>query len=390
MRLAIVTTHPIQYYAPVFKLLSDRKNINIKVFYTWGDTAKEKFDPGFGKTVAWDIPLLDGYPYEWVKNVSTDPGSHHFGGIVNPELINQLKAWKADAILIFGWAYHSHLKVIRYFKKKIPVYFRGDSTLLDKQRGFKNLFKAIFLKWVYRHIDHAFYVGTNNKAYFKKYGLKDSQLSFAPHAIDNERFAGDKKVEALKIRQNLGIDADATVILFAGKFEPKKAPQLLLDAFLSLNMPGVHLLFSGNGVLENSLKTKAGSNKHVHFPGFQNQSVMPAVYQACDIFCLPSQGPGETWGLAVNEAMACSKAMLVSNKVGCAIDLVIPGLTGDIFRAGDLSDIKVKLEWLIKDKIGLKKLGINAKNRIADWSFNNQVESMVESMVKSMGESNGN
>lgn len=377
MRLAIITTHPIQYYAPVFKLMNERQGVEIKVFYTWGEKAQEKFDPGFGKTISWDLPLMDGYPYEWMKNISTDPGSHHFKGIVNPELNDQIKAWQADAILIYGWAYDSHLKAIRHFKNKLPVYFRGDSTLLDAQKGFNVLLRFAFLRWVYHHIDHAFYVGSNNKAYFMKHGLKERQLSFAPHAIDNERFAADSAIEAGKLRQNLRINAGDTLILFAGKLEEKKSPQLLLDAFLTLNMPNTHLLFVGNGILEVSLKTNAGKNNNVHFMGFRNQSLMPAVYQSCDLFCLPSKGPGETWGLAVNEAMAAGKPVLVSDKCGCAIDLVIPGSTGEIFEAGNLADITTKLSGLVNDKSTLKILGNNAKDKIASWSFNNQADAIL-------------
>ena len=61
-KIAIVTSHPIQYYAPLFRLLA--KKVELKVFYTWGKEALVKFDPGFGKKVEWDIPLLDGYEYQ--------------------------------------------------------------------------------------------------------------------------------------------------------------------------------------------------------------------------------------------------------------------------------------------------------------------------------------
>ena len=85
-KLAIITTHPIQYYAPVFKLLRQRQKLDIKVFYTWGKNAEIKYDPGFKKNIEWDIPLLDGYPYEWVKNISQNPGTHNFKGIkLTPE-----------------------------------------------------------------------------------------------------------------------------------------------------------------------------------------------------------------------------------------------------------------------------------------------------------------
>ena len=145
-KLAIITTHPIQYYAPVFKLLHQRQQVSVKVFYTWGEQVNTKYDPGFNKVIAWDIPLLEGYPFDWVKNTAGDPGSHHFKGIINPDLIGQLKAWHPDALLVYGWGYQSHLKVMRHFKNKLPVLFRGDSTLLDDVTGAKALLKTGFLE----------------------------------------------------------------------------------------------------------------------------------------------------------------------------------------------------------------------------------------------------
>jgi glycosyltransferase involved in cell wall biosynthesis len=167
------------------------------------------------------------------------------------------------------------------------------------------------------------------------------------------------------------------LILFAGKLEEKKSPQLLLDAFLTLNMPNTHLLFVGNGNLEVSLKTNADKESNVHFIDFYNQSFMPVVYQACDLFCLPSKGPGESWGLAVNEAMAAGKPVLVSDKCGCAVDLVVPGFTGEIFEAGNFANMTTKLHLLIRDKAALNVLGNNAKDKIAMWNFNNQVAAIL-------------
>lgn len=388
-RLAIVITHPIQYYAPVFKLMHERGNINIKVFYTWGINAANKHDPGFGKHVEWDIPLLEGYPYEWVENTSDQPGSHHFKGIINPGLIGQINSWQPEAVLVFGWAYHSHLKAIRHFSNKIPVYFRGDSTLLDEQPGFRSLLKTIFLKWMYRHIDHAFYVGTNNKAYFKKYGLKDHQLSFAPHAVDNNRFSINRSAGVTALKQNLGISNNELVILFAGKLENKKAPDLLLNSFLELDIPGVHLVFAGSGKLEEQLKRQAEGHANIHFIGFQNQSAMPVVYQLCNIFCLPSQGPGETWGLAINEAMACGKAIIASNKCGCAVDLVNE-LNGVIFDSGSGIELKQSLQKLTASKNTLTQAGRNSGLFIKNWSFLRIVEHIENEILKPHMPANSN
>ena len=380
-RLAIITTHPIQYYAPIFKLLSERRQIDIMVFYTWGEAAINKHDPGFNKTVVWDVPLLAGYPYQWAENTAKDPGSHHFKGIINPGLIRQINLWQPDAILAFGWGYSSHLKAIRYFKNKIPVFFRGDSNLLDEQKKINAVLKHLFLMWVYRHVDLAFYAGKNNKAYFKKYGLKDSQLSFAPHAIDNERFAVERTNDALHLRSKFEIGNDDFLILFAGKMEEKKDPMLLLEAFLNINWPGAHLVFAGNGLLENKLKAAAKNKGNVHFIDFQNQSQMPALLQACDIFCLPSKGPNETWGLAVNEAMACGKAVIVSDKVGCAADLVKNDENGYIFSACNVEDLKAKLLLLVADKGKVKAFGEASRRIIKDWNFTKIVQAIENKLL---------
>jgi glycosyltransferase involved in cell wall biosynthesis len=373
MKLAVVTTHPIQYYAPVFKLLAERRLIDVKVFYTLGRPGGQ-YDLGFAKKVNWDIPLLEGYNYEWIDNISAAPGSHHSKGIINPTLIQQISLYKPNAVLFIGWNYHSHLKAMRYFKNKVPVYFRGDSTLLDYNNPMKEIVKKIYLKWVYRNITVAFYVGINNKAYFKNYGFKNSQLTFAPHAIDNERFSVTRSSEASLLRQKFGIKKDDVLILFAGKFENKKAPLFLLNTFLSLNKSNVHLLFTGNGILQTQLK--AERNKNVHFMDFQNQSFMPVVYQACDLFCLPSCGPGETWGLAVNEAMACNKAVLVSDKVGCAPDLVQNNYNGAIFKSGNKQSLLEKITELTKSKALLEEYGKRSGDIIQHWNFTKIAEAI--------------
>jgi len=286
-------------------------------------------------------------------------------------LINSLKSWQPDALLVIGWSYQSHLKVIRYFKGKVPVMFRGDSTLLDEKKGLKSIIKSVFLTWLYHHVDHAFYVGVNSKAYFKRYGLKNDQLSFAPHAIDNERFALKRDKETLHLREALSLNEKDILILFAGKLEAKKAPLHLLEAFLSINKPNIHLLFVGNGPLESELRYMSKGNGNIHFMEFQNQSQMPAIYQACDLFCLPSVGPGETWGLAVNEAMACGKAIIASDKVGCSVDLVHNELNGTVFNAGNINDLTNKLMELTRDIDLLKTYGAESQTIIKDWNFTN-------------------
>jgi len=327
-RIAILSSHPIQYNAPLFALISKEQKIELMVFYTWGEQSMgAKFDPDFGKTIEWDIPLLDGYAYTFVQNISKDPGSHHFKGIINPTLNQEIERWGADVVWVWGWSFDSHLKAMRYFKGKIPVWFRGDSTLLDEPKGFslKKIVRRFFLKWVYRHIDKAFYVGTHNKAYYRKHGLKEEQLVYAPHSIDNNRFSdetGEKTKRALAWRKELGFSESDTIILFAGKFEKKKNPNFVLEISRE-NLPStLKFLMVGNGKLEAELKFQTRNDPRFVFLEFQNQRQMPILYRMADIFILPSLGPGETWGLSINEALASGTKVMASELCGGAIDLI--------------------------------------------------------------------
>ncbi|WP_443938103.1 glycosyltransferase family 4 protein [Pedobacter sp. MW01-1-1] len=380
-KIAILASHPIQYYAPVFRLLAQEPSIYLKVFYSLGEQT-QILDSGFGKKIEWDIPLLEGYAYQFLENTSPEKGSHHFKGIDNPRVLTEIENFNPHVLLVYGWSYKSHLKTIRYFKNKIPLWFRGDSTLYDNHSLWKTMLKRISLRWVYKNIDTAFYVGSANKKYFKFYGLKEHQLVFAPHAIDNQRFSSKQNEESAALRRSLGLQDEDILVLFCGKLEAKKDPMGLLKAFLNVDNIKTHLLFVGNGPLENELKTLAAAKKtnRIHFIDFVNQSKIPAVYQSCDLFCLPSVGPSETWGLAVNEAMAASKPILVSEKVGCAVDLVKNGENGYIFNPKNEIDLFNKLVMLCNSKTMLQEMGAISFQKIQNWTFEKQIDAFKRAL----------
>jgi glycosyltransferase involved in cell wall biosynthesis len=333
-KIALISSHPIQYNAPLFAVLAKEPQIDLMVFYTWGETALgPKFDPDFGKEIEWDIPLLDGYKYRFLKNTSKKPGSHHFKGIINPTVIQEIESWGPDVVWVWGWAFHSHLKVMRHFKGKVPVWFRGDSTLLDEPKGFslRKTIRRVFLTWVYKHIDKAFYVGTHNKAYFKAQGLKENQLVHAPHAIDQARFAdstGQYAEAAKQWRVDLGIEEKQRVLLFVGKFEARKNPLFFKTLIAALAYSNTAGIMVGNGPLEAELKKEA--SKNLWFLPFQNQSKLPIVYRMAHAVLLNSVS--ETWGLVMNEALACGIPVFASNRCGGAIDLLQSKNAGFVFE----------------------------------------------------------
>jgi glycosyltransferase involved in cell wall biosynthesis len=384
-KLAIITTHPIQYNAPLFKLLQQRGNVLVKVFYTWGKKVmEEKHDPGFGKSIQWDIPLLDGYDYEFVENIAKDPGSHHYNGINNPGLIQSIKDWGADGVLIYGWAFKSHLKVMRYFKGKIPVLFRGDSVSLISLPPIKKIARKFLLRWVYKHINYALYVGSNNKKYFEEFGLGESQLIFAPHAVDNERFNLGVKNETGQIykwKHALGINPGEIAFLYAGKLDENKNVRIAAEVFSELENIHAHFIIAGNGATEQQLKDDFSLNEKIHFLPFQNQSKMPVLYGLSDVFLLPSLS--ETWGLSINEAMACGKAILASSACGAATDLVKDGQNGFVFLSNDKDDLELKMKLMTENTNTLAEMGAESAKIIKEWTFGKNCDA-IEKIIKDL------
>jgi glycosyltransferase involved in cell wall biosynthesis len=176
------------------------------------------------------------------------------------------------------------------------------------------------------------------------------------------------------------------VVLFAGKLEPKKAPDLLLEAFLQRVAANTHqrehLIFVGSGPLEDSLRARAAGHSQVHFLGFANQSRMPAVYRLGDVFALPSRGPGETWGLAINEAMACERPVVVTDRVGCAPDLVQAGRSGLVVPAGNVAALATALTQLLDDTQLRVDMGEAALATIKAWSLAEQAVRIEDAIEK--------
>jgi glycosyltransferase involved in cell wall biosynthesis len=351
-RLAVVLSHPTQYYSPWFRFVQAQGEVELRVFHLWDFGVTRKTDRQFGTALCWDVDLLSGYESEFVPNVATDPGTHHFRGLDNPDLTRRLAAWWPDAILLFGYTWRSHLRVVRWARfRGIPLLFRGDSHFIG--RGPPAWPKRLLLRLLYRQFSAFLTVGAANRDYFRALDVPESRLFFAPHAVDDSLFEParadhQRAVEAL--RAELGLSTERTVILFAGKFLPAKQPVELLRAFIELRDPAATLLFVGDGPLREELRAldESHPDADVKFLPFANQSEMPARYLLADVFVLPSRGLYETWGLAVNEAMHMGVPALVSERVGCQRDLVTEGETGWVFRHDSTDELRAKLHVALK------------------------------------------
>jgi glycosyltransferase involved in cell wall biosynthesis len=373
-RLAIIVSHPTQYYSPWFRWLSAHRDFEVRVFYLWDFGVKATVDPQFQTTVRWDVDLLSGYDHEFVPNRSSRPGAEHFWGFNNPEIGARLDAWKPESLLLFGYAWATHLRVIAWARRRrVPLIFRGDSHFIGREQP--SWLRRTALSWLYGRFSALTYVGAANRDYFRVLGVPDARLFFAPHAVNHELF--DPSVPAHReaaqaLRNQLGLAPATRVVLFAGKFTALKQPRELLEAFLALRPERTALVFVGDGEEKSalvSLATKAPPGT-VHFLPFANQSEMPARYLLADVFALPSRGFYETWGLAVNEAMHMGTPALVTDRVGCQRDLVEDGKTGWVARASEPAELRAKLADALAavsvDREGFRR---RAQERVAGYSY---------------------
>lgn len=381
-KLAIITTHPIQYNSPLFSLISKRGIIYVKVFYTRGKSNNNFYDARFDMQIRWDIPLLDGYDFEFAKNISCISDSNQFFGIITPGLINKLRSENFDAILIYRWSIWSHLCILQSFGSKVKLFFRGDSIWKKNYSPFTDYLKSKIFKFIYRRINKAFFVGKLNQEYYLKSNITNEKLIYAPHAIDNSRFIQNThefEQKASEERDRLGIPQSAIVFLYAGKYYGAKNLELLISAFKNLPCSNYRLLLYGGGRDEKRLKKISQQDNRIIFQSFKNQSDMPWVYRVGDVFVLPSIN--ETWGLSVNEAMACRRPAIVSDACGCAPDLIVDYITGFVFHSGDELDLISKLSSF-KTRENALSIGNGAFNHIQQFSLE-RIAELIEKEVMS-------
>jgi len=389
-RLAVVLSHPTQYYSPWFRQLAGK--LELRVFYLWDFGVRESRDRNFGESFQWDVPLLEGYDHQFLENRSKDPGTHHFRGLDNPSAVSCIEDWAPDAILLFGYNYRTQLGLLLSRRLgSIPILFRGDSHELAPAVGWKSKLGRGVRRFLFRRMAAFLAVGKANADYFRACRVDEARIARVPHCVDNDRFQGTRDRatdEATLWKQELGIPEKVPVILFAGKFEPKKRPLDLLEAFIRLredqdDRSSPVLLFVGSGVLEEELRKRVGDRlgDSVFFAGFQNQSQMPKVYRTGNVLVLPSWE--ETWGLAINEAFNMGVPAIVSSHVGCGPDLVANEVTGWVFEAGNVEALSQTLrEATAKGVEGLAEMGLDARERIDGYSYQVASDAVLEVMKR--------
>ena len=378
-KIGILVTHPIQYYISLYRLIEKEKDIDLTVYYCYEQTAKGQSKAGFGCEFEWDIPLLEGYKYKFLKNISKYPSSDNFFGCNTPEIKEIIGFEKFDAFIIQGWYVLSYIQAFYACKKaNIPVLIRGDSHLNTSRSSIKKLIKYPIYRFFIPKYDAYLYVGENSKDYYLHYGADERKMFFTPHAVDNDYFTENSNITIGDInekKKKLHIPSDAKVFLFVGKLVDIKRPLDFLKAIKTASEENENVfgIIVGNGeLMEECISFIKNNDLPVLMMGFVNQSKLPVVYSISDVIVMTSES--ETWGLVVNEAMSSGLTAIVNENVGCSKDLIIKDKTGQIYRMGNTTELSGLMLKITGNNDLLNNMKVNAKKHIKKYSNSQSIK----------------
>jgi glycosyltransferase involved in cell wall biosynthesis len=382
--LAILVTHPIQYQVPLFRALANNGELDVTVYFCHRPTPEQQ-GAGFGVSFEWDINLTNGYRHAWLTNVSRKPSLVTFAGCDTPEIAAIIEQKSFDAFMVQGWHCKSYWQAMRAcWRTGTPLLVRGDSQLPADKSALKRLLKKSLYPLFMARFAVCLPYGERSDEYFRYYGARRTEVS--PHFVDNRWFAdrADPERTSRNVhRSGWGIGDEDFVFLFVGKFEEKKRPLDPIRAMAHLPRPlkgNSRLVMVGDGPMRQKCESLSRElDVKAVFTGFLNQTEMPRAYTAADCLVLPSDAR-ETWGLVVNEAMACGLPALVSRAAGCAPDLIIDDETGYSFPCGNVEEFSRLMALFAGNPELARSLGQNAATRIQRYGVEQATDIIIDTV----------
>ena len=367
--------------------------LDLTVFFGSSFSVQGYKDAGFGVEVKWDVPLLEGYKYEFLPALR-DNGTASVLSPISRGLLTRLKGGKGkeqfDVLWVHGYSTANQLLAMAAAKfLGIPVLLRADSWLGDRPRSESRLVvKRIYFAALSHLVDGVLAIGSRNKDYWAHYLGTHFPIFWTPYAVDNDFFERRCKAAAATreaLRTELGLQPRRPVILFASKLQERKRCDDLIAAYARLvasqdATQRPYLVIVGDGEEREALEQQAAATglDSIRFCGFRNQSELPRFLDLCNVFVLPSRH--EPWGLIVNEAMNAGRPIVVSEDAGCQVDLVTDGVEGYVFPARDISALTRALSQTLVSPEGSAAMGERARKRIKEWNFEADVDGLREAV----------
>jgi glycosyltransferase involved in cell wall biosynthesis len=262
-------------------------------------------------------------------------------------IIDWLASQNVGAVLLNGYNDPARMRIIRWCRKRgIPVLLFGDSNIHgDRAAGLKAKVKHAVLRRVLRRVDAVLACGQLGRAYFERYGVAAGDIFYSPYEPNYGQIQSLSNAEIEAAIGRFNLQPGRRRIVFSGRLTGVKRPELLVEAFrkIAKERPDWDLLLIGDGPMRAELQAKVGDlADRITWTGFlDDQQIVSALYRNGDVLALPSDY--EPWALVVNEAAAAGLAIVCSDVVGAAAELVEPGRNGERFAAGSLEGLVAAL-----------------------------------------------
>lgn len=387
-RVLAVATHPVQYMSPIFQRMAAHPGFDLHVAYCSLRGAEAAHDPEFGTTIQWDVPLLEGYSWTHVPNRGS--GRETFFGLRNPGVGKLIREGKYDAVLCFV-GYVRATFWIAYLAAQMSgsaFLFGTDASSIAPRDGarWKPQIKRVAWPLLFRLADQVIVPSSATAVMMRELGIPDERISLTPFVVDtNWWIEQTRRCDRSITRVEWGVGEQDLAVLFCAKLQDWKRPLDLLRAFAKAGVPEATLVFAGEGPLRARIESEAaalGVAPRVRMLGFINQSKLPAVYSAADLFVLPSGY--DPCPVVVCEAMVCGLPVLLSDEIRGRFDLVWPGATGDIYKCGDVEALAGKLRNLLGNRERLASLERNARAAMETWSPRENVAATLKAIEKAV------
>lgn len=387
-RVGFLTSHPFQYSSPLYAYLADSDDIEPVALYLSDFSLRGSHDKQFGREVKWDVDLLGGYEHHFVGRDYQTAEPYGFMALRGDRMRQQLAALRLDALVVHGHNYLGMLQaMLAAHRLGIPLLYKGETHLLLPRSGLKAALRQPVMSWLYAQMAGFLAISRRNREFYHSLGVPDGIIFDYPYTVQNDRFVAASALtpdERIAIRAELGLDPALPTVIFASKFMPRKHPGDVIEACAQIAARGARcqVLFVGTGELDADLRTQASRHPGlpVVFAGFRNQSELPRILGASDIFVLPSED--EPFGLIVNEAMCAGLAIVASEEIGCVPDLVHQDVNGRLFTARDAVGLSHALEPLVRDPALAEQMGAKSREIIENWSFARNLAGLRAAMAR--------
>lgn len=382
-RVLLVASHPVQYASPVFRRMAQDPRLDIQVAYCSLQGTKASVDPGFGVEVAWDVPLLEGYPWKEVPNRSPWPGLGRFWGLVNPGLWGLVRRGRFDAVVSYtGYGYLSFWILAAAAKfSRTPLLSSTDAHSLRSPhtKRWKLWVKQFCLPLIYRVCDVVLAPSEATARFVRSLGFPAQNIVMTPAAVDNDWWAHEAdRIDKRAVRRRWGIPENSRVFLFCSTLQPWKRPEDALRAFAKLGNSEAFLVFAGDGPLRRDLEAESKAlavSSRTIFLGFLNQTQLPELFRSSDVLLLTSSYDG--CPLVVCEAMACGCPVILSDAIPGRFDIVRQGTTGFIYPCGDVDALASVLREVLASPEELQQIAAGARKRMETWSPRESIDGHV-------------